>query len=108
MDLTATIVALVSAVTSGGVVALFTIPERKNAEKVSNAHKLVADYVVLLEKYKNDLDDRDKVIESLRQEIEDMRQDAERSRKKRDNRILELERQVSEMEVKIKTLEGKE
>lgn len=80
---------LITGLLGGGLVALFTIPEKKASARLDNAERVVAKYEDILKKY-------EKRISELEEEVKTLREDVE----KRDTRIHELEQKLLAMETK--------
>ena len=88
MDWLEIITSLVSALIGGGLVGIFTIPEKKASARLDNAERLVAKYEDVLKKY-------EKRISELEAQIKDLEQKNEA----KDHRIDELEHQVMELQL---------
>lgn len=80
---------LITGLLGGGLVALFTIPEKKAAARLDNAERVVAKYEDILKKYEARISELETEVKTLREDID-----------KRDDRIHELEQKLSAMEVK--------
>lgn len=80
---------LVTALLGGGLVALFTVPEKKAAARLDNAERVVAKYEEVMNKY-------EKRISELEAEVRELRAEAD----KKDARISELEKALAVLERK--------
>lgn len=61
---------LIGAIFGGGVVALFTIPQKKEAAKLDNAERIIAKYEKLAELREKDARLREAENKQLKQEVE--------------------------------------
>ena len=80
---------LVTALLGGGLVALFTVPEKKAAARLDNAERVVAKYEEVMNKY-------EKRISELEAEVRELRAEADQ----KDARISELEKALAVLERK--------
>jgi len=80
---------LITALLGGGLVAIFTVPEKKAAARLDNAERVVAKYEEVMQRY-------EKRISELEAEVKELRAESER----KDDRISELERQLAVLERK--------
>ena len=80
---------LVTALLGGGLVAIFTVPEKKAAARLDNAERVVAKYEEVMQRY-------EKRISELEQEVKELRAESER----KDERFSELEKQLAVLERK--------
>lgn len=78
---------LLTALLGGGIVALFTIPEKKASARLDNAERLVKKYEEILVRYEKRISELENEVEELREKLD-----------KKDSRILALETKLSAME----------
>lgn len=83
---------LVAALLGGGLVGIFTIPEKKASAKLDNAERVIAKYEDVLKKY-------EKRISELEAQVKDL----EKKNKEKDARIDELEHQILDLQRKAVT-----
>jgi len=65
---------IISALLSGGLVMLWTLPQKSRAEKLENDAKVITEYAGLIDRYKHELEVRDNKIAELTQEVDGLRQ----------------------------------
>lgn len=75
MDINAIVQLLISAITGGGLVALFTIPELKAGKKLDNAEKLIAKYDAIIERLEDDNHTKDERINELTSEVRKLQEE---------------------------------
>lgn len=107
LDFTSIMELVLSAIGGGGLVAAFTIPEKKKAAKLENDAKIIAEYGQLIDQYREELLERDKRIDQLQKRIEELEAQSCAEKKTRDIRIAELEKQVRDLESQLDTLRQK-
>jgi len=82
------ITSLASALIGGGLVGIFTIPEKKASAKLDNAERVIAKYEEVLAKYEKRISELETQVKELEQKVE-----------QKDSRIDELEHQVLELQL---------
>ena len=80
---------IVGALLGGGLVAIFTIPEKKASARLDNAERVIAKYEELMKKYETRISELENEVKTLREDVDN-----------RDTRIHELEQKLTVMEMK--------
>ena len=80
---------LIAALLGGGLVGIFTIPEKKAAAKLDNAERVIAKYEDILKRYEERIS-----------ELETQVRELEAKNAEKDQRIDDLEHQILEIQAK--------
>lgn len=77
---------LLSALLSGGLVAIFTLPQKMRAERIENDQKVISECYALIDRLNGELDERECRIDKLQK------------------RVAELEAQVRDLESQLSAM----